>query len=218
MAPKVNLDSEVRIPPPLPDSTNNFYVITVEASHSSEEDENSDDDPTAQYRIFTGDVLKQVRRDIADAVVPTWVERPPADFGEASHGSLKADQWRTVCTIYLVLTLVRLWGHGKATDQQRTVLQNFVHLVVAVDAATRRSMSTARAELFDKHMELYVKGLRELYDHELVPNHHLALHLKECLLLFGPVHGWWAFPFERFNGLLANLNTNSRTSAYYQCM
>ena len=153
-----------------------------------------------------------MRQDIADVIVPTWVEKPPSNFGDASHGSLKADQWRTVCTIYLVLTLVRLWGHNNATVQQRRVLQNFVHLVVAVDAATRRSMTPFRAELFDKNMELYIQGLRELYDHQLVPNHHLSLHLKVCLLLFGPVHGWWAFPFERFNGLLQRLNTNHKPS------
>ena len=149
-------------------------------------------------------------------MVPTWIEKPPSNFGEASHGSLKADQWRTVCTIHMVLTLVRLWGIKTATTEQRTVLQNFLHLVIAVDAATRRSMSATRAELYDKHMELYIQGLREIYEHELVPNHHLALHLVECLLLFGPVHGWWAFPFERFNGLLQRLNTNHKPSEFYR--
>ncbi|KAI0788085.1 hypothetical protein C8Q74DRAFT_1366864 [Fomes fomentarius] len=30
----------------------------------------------------------------------------------------------------------------------------------------------------------------------------------ECLLAFGPVHGWWSFPFKWINGLLQRLNTN----------
>lgn len=167
---------------------------------------------TANHHVFDGEVLKQVRQDIAATFVPTWIEKPPSNFGEASHGSLKADQWRTVVTIHLVLTLVQLWGRATATEEQQLVLQNFIHLVVAVDAATRQSMTATRAEFYDHHMELYVKGLRELYDHALVPNHHMALHMKICLLLFGPVHSWWGFPFEQFNGLLQRLNTNHKPS------
>ncbi|OSC99540.1 hypothetical protein PYCCODRAFT_1340936, partial [Trametes coccinea BRFM310] len=60
------------------------------------------------------------------------------------------------------------------------------------------------------HMMKYLESLRELFDHQFVPNHHLSMHLMECLLLFGPVHAWWAFPFERFNGLLQRMNTNSK--------
>jgi hypothetical protein len=29
------------------------------------------------------------------------------------------------------------------------------------------------------------------------------------LLRFGPIHGWWMFPFERVIGLLQQFNTNS---------
>jgi len=41
------------------------------------------------------------------------------------------------------------------------------------------------------------------------PNMHLSLHLKACLLDYGPVHGFWCFPFERFNGLLGSYPTNN---------
>ncbi len=158
--------------------------------------------------LFTGEVLLKVRQDIADMIVPTWVEKPPSNFGESSHGKLKADQWRTLSTIYLAMTLVRVWGRTGASEEERVVLENFVHLVVAADLATRRSTSPDRIALFDKNMMAYIKGLRSIYDHVLVPNHHLCLHLMECLLAFGPVHGWWSFPFERINGLLQRLNTN----------
>ncbi|KAI0710497.1 hypothetical protein C8Q76DRAFT_592296, partial [Earliella scabrosa] len=57
-----------------------------------------------------------------------------------------------------------------------------------------------------------LKTLQVLFNHKFVPNHHLSLHLWQCLLLFGPVHAWWAFPFERYNGLLQNLNTNSQAA------
>lgn len=91
--------------------------------------------------VFTRNVRKQVRRDIANMVVPSWIEKPPHNFGSASHGKLKADQWRTLGTIFMVVTLVCLWGRPDASGREREVLQNFVQLAIAVDAATRRSMS-----------------------------------------------------------------------------
>lgn len=34
-----------------------------------------------------------------------------------------------------------------------------------------------------------------------------------CLEAFGPIHGWWSYPFERYNGVLQWLNTNYKPSA-----
>lgn len=110
----------------------------------------------------------------------------------------------------MAITLCRVWGGPNASDGERLLLENFMHLVIAVDLATRRSMHPDRARTFDHHMLEYLRTLRQLFEHQLVPNHHLSLHLATCLLLFGPVHGWWAYPFERFNGILGRLNTNNQ--------
>ncbi len=40
------------------------------------------------------------------------------------------------------------------------------------------------------------------------PNMHLHLHIKECVLDYGPVNAFWCFPFERFNGILGNFQKN----------
>ena len=34
------------------------------------------------------------------------------------------------------------------------------------------------------------------------PNIHMSLHLKQCMLDFGPLSAFWCFPFERYNGTL----------------
>ncbi|KAI1788015.1 hypothetical protein LXA43DRAFT_895298 [Ganoderma leucocontextum] len=192
---RTQIESQLRMPPPLAETTDHYRLPGDDASYSSS--------------VFTREVRKQLRHDISNMVVPSWIEKPPHNFGSASHGKLKADQWRTVGTIFMVVTLVRLWGHPTSSSPlERAALTNFVHLVVPVDAATRHSMSASRAELFDQNMEAYVKGLRALYKHPLVPNHHMSLHLKPCLALFGPVYGWWSYPFERYNGILQRLNSN----------
>ncbi|TBU36142.1 hypothetical protein BD309DRAFT_846198, partial [Dichomitus squalens] len=57
----------------------------------------------------TSEALQKVREVIVNATLPSWIERPPSNFGSAGHGKLKADEWRTVCTIHMMLALVCLW-------------------------------------------------------------------------------------------------------------
>ncbi len=42
------------------------------------------------------------------------------------------------------------------------------------------------------------------------PNMHLHLHLKQCLLDYGPCHAFWCYAFERYNGILGSVHTNRR--------
>lgn len=43
---------------------------------------------------------------------------------------------------------------------------------------------------------------------------HFAMMIKQ----FGPVYGWWLFPFEQFNGLLKKVNTNGHDSGRIELM
>ena len=170
----------------------------------------------SKVHVLSADVLKVLRQDIHDTIFPSWMQRPPRNFGSPGHGKLKADNWRVVCTVSMVITLVRLWSDlaPTSTSTQRSFLENFVHLVIAVDYATRRSMGRDYLQTFDYHIQRYLVMLWDVFEHPLVPNHHLALHIKECLECFGPVHAWWGFPFERFNGMIAKINSNSRTGEF----
>ena len=42
--------------------------------------------------------------------LPSWLNAAPAAFGTTQHGKLSADQWRTVGTLNLPITLIRRWG------------------------------------------------------------------------------------------------------------
>ena len=55
----------------------------------------------------------------------------------------------------------------------------------------------------------FCQQFEHLYGKEnLVINLHLACHLKECILDYGPVSGFWCFGFERFNGILGSFPNN----------
>ena len=42
----------------------------------------------------------------------------------------------------------------------------------------------------------------------ITPNMHLACHIQQCLLDFGPMYSFWLFSFERYNGIMASVTTN----------
>ncbi|POW08439.1 hypothetical protein PSTT_07548 [Puccinia striiformis] len=43
----------------------------------------------------------------------------------------------------------------------------------------------------------------------IAPNHHMAIHLAECLKRFGPVRSWWTFPLERLMGQVLEATSNN---------
>src|SRR6188768_3012978 len=144
---------------------------------------------------------------------PSWLTPVPHNLGEPSHGKLKADQCCTIGTVYLPISLTCLWhdataDNGRAAQCKKALSVTF-SLISAIMAATSRSTSRKKAVLYTKHMKDYLNGLRSLCpNYKFRPNHHVTLHIEKFLCLFGPVHGWWTYPFERIIGLLQRLPNN----------
>ena len=60
-------------------------------------------------------------------------------------------------------------------------------------------------------MKAYLETLKDLQPTQhLRPNHLNALLVGRYLRLYGPVHGWWMFPFERVIGDLQRVSTNNK--------
>ena len=47
--------------------------------------------------------------------------------------------------------------------------------------------------------------------HLITPNMHMHCHLHSCVLDFGPLHGFWLYAFERYNGLLGTMPHNNHS-------
>lgn len=164
--------------------------------------------------LHTEDLL-QIQEDIMNTMRPTWQAGPPANFGSPAHGKLKADQWRTCIEFDLPVSLMKMWSTGLADvpDELRLrrqqVVESTMLLSMAIRWATSHRTSARHAEAARRYMELYLRSLRDLCPNmDLHPVHHNALHLPDFLLRFGPIHGWWMFPFERLIGILQKVNNN----------
>ena len=144
-------------------------------------------------------------------ILPTWVSPAPHHIGDGRHGKILADQWRTFCTVHLVITLVRLWAPLHPSHRMHQLLLNFMHLVTASKLMTMRSTSNERIDLARFHWMEYLKGLLSLFpDIRLSPSQHMTTHLPQQMSNFGPSHSTWSFVFERVNYLLQQINTDSR--------
>jgi hypothetical protein len=161
------------------------------------------------------EIIDRIRNVIRTMETPSWFPSVPANFGDASAGTLKAAEWRALATLYLPVALISLWGEGsihttpEAARSAREVLDHTMLLVSAVILICYRSSTLARAQTMLEYLLAYTQDLRQLHkgiNHH--PIHHMALHLYEFILLYGPVRNWWTFPFERLIGTLQRLPQN----------
>lgn len=150
-------------------------------------------------------------------MTPSWLGSVPYNFGDAAAGNLKADEWRTMFTVYLPIALVSLWGEGTShpsagvAEKLRDVLDHTMSLVSAVTLACMRTVTRDRTEAYRDYVATWVRDLNRLHPHiGHRTNNHMAFHIYDFLLLFGPVHSWWCFPFERLIGRLQRLPTNHK--------
>ncbi|KAG1885889.1 uncharacterized protein F5891DRAFT_1232191 [Suillus fuscotomentosus] len=161
--------------------------------------------------VLGAGVLAEVQRDMARTRLPYWVSPAPREAGSTRVGKLSADQWRSFCTIHLVVTLGRIWGPSDPTSRFRKMLDNYMDLVTAVKVASMRTMTPARIASYNLHMDRYLKNVLELYPQiNLTLNHHLSAHFGELLQRFGPTHAWRCWIFERINYMLQQIPTNKK--------
>lgn len=164
--------------------------------------------------------MEEIWSDLEKTVTPSWMTSVPTNLGKVSHGKLKADQWRVLGTVHLPLSLTRLWGSIDPDDPRslrcRKIFDVTMSLLSAVRVATSHTMTAEDADTYLQHMLDYLNGIKTLFPgYKLHPNHHMSLHIHEFLLLFGPVHSWWTFPFERLIGVLQRMSHNYQIGKYH---
>ncbi|KZT01428.1 uncharacterized protein LAESUDRAFT_636372, partial [Laetiporus sulphureus 93-53] len=145
--------------------------------------------------VFSRQDLEHLQADIALTSHPTYSKGPPRNIGTTARGKLKADYWKAVIEFELPVSMLKRWCRTcTPTHPGDDVRRELV-----------------RSTIYKTHMNSYLSSILRLRpERSLRPNHHNALHLGDFLLCFGPVHGWWMFPFERIIGILQQTATNGK--------
>jgi hypothetical protein len=191
-----------------------LFSIDQADQRKTKPDRSSDPPPV---RTSTLEALTHIRKVIRDMEVPSWVYAVPLGFGEAKTGTLKADEWRTLTTIYLPVALTTIWGEGSehktthVASALRARLDHTMHLTSAITLACYRHITEKQIESYKEHMVTYLETLQDFYPHaRRLCNQHMSLHLPMFMRSFGPVYSWWAFVYERLIGRLQCLPSNNK--------
>lgn len=172
------------------------------------------DDHSSHFR--TEKVLKTVREVIRCTDTPSWLPSVPYNFGHVSAGHLKADEWRTLSTVYFPISLVSVWGEGSAhstpelASSLRRILDHTMALVSAVSIACLRVTTPNRTLAYQTYIQQWYRDLESIHGPVIGKrvNGHMAIHISQFLHLFGPVRSWWTFPFERLIGQIQRIPHN----------
>ena len=111
------------------------------------------------------------------------------------YKSMKADERRLWTHVYWIYCLTDI-----ISKQHLNVWSMFVS---ACHYACKRSINlneiNASQDLFRTFSGAFARLCGWQY---CIPNMYLHLHLKNCLLDYGPAYTFWCFSCERFNGIL----------------
>lgn len=159
--------------------------------------------------VLGADIMREIWADMENTQLPSWIGNAPRNWGTTERGKLSADNYRTIGTIHLPITLIRLWEDE--SGRKKDLLENFMHLVNAVTIANMRVSSRNQIEAYNDYIFRYAEGLKALFpSHALRPVLHASLHLGDIMELFGPVHARSAPFYERFINFLHRVNTNGK--------
>ncbi|KAL5512130.1 hypothetical protein ACEPAG_3651 [Sanghuangporus baumii] len=154
-------------------------------------------------------LTNHIQHTLALASTPAFVRSVPKNFGSSSSGKIKADEWRTLSTIYLPLALVSyVYYSGEVRNDTlrgrfSDIIDHSMDLVQAVSVLFKQSATQSDIEAYKFHIKNYIRRLREIHPNaKFLPNMHMATHVTNSLGLFGSAYSWWTFPFERLIGKL----------------
>ena len=138
--------------------------------------------------------LQEIEARIETMEVPSHIGRLPKKIS-SNFGSYTAEQWKNWTVIYSLFAL-----KGIIDDKHLKCWQSFVLGCRCMCKSVLTETDVIRG---DGLLLKFCKEFEALYGQQSVtPNMHLHCHLKECVLDYGPIHSFWCFSFERYNGIL----------------
>ena len=84
------------------------------------------------------------------------------------------------------------------------------HFVLACRTLCAKQITFEQVKLGDALLLQFCRRTERLFGKDYVtPNMHLHCHLRECIVDYGPLHSFWCFAFERYNGILGAMPNNN---------
>lgn len=153
--------------------------------------------------ILSHDDVLKIEEKMSHFAAPHSVGRLPLKISSGFSG-FTADQWNNWTVSYSAIALRDILPPHH--------LQYWFLFVKACSIICTGCLRKSAIEMCDQYLQLFSAKFQEVNgDNACTPNIHMHLHLKECLLDYGPPHAFWCFSFERFNGMLGKFPTNQKS-------
>jgi hypothetical protein len=89
--------------------------------------------PTSLPKVVDKHTLEYIQHVIKNTITPSWINSVSFNYGEHAAGTIKADEWRILSTVYLPIALITLWGdEGTPNSYMHKVLDHTMALFQAV--------------------------------------------------------------------------------------
>ena len=153
--------------------------------------------------IVNHDEFDFIQSRIDNIKLPSDIGRIPYKIG-SGFSSFTADQFKSWVLYFSLLCL-----RDKLTGDH---FECWRHFVLACRLLCSKSITIEEVKLADALLLYFCKRTERLYGKKVItPNMHCHTHLMECILDYGPIHGFWLFSYERFNGQLGHQPNNNRS-------
>ncbi len=149
--------------------------------------------------------LNRLQSCVDDIITPPDLGRIPRKIA-SNFGGFTGEQWKNWIELYSLIALQRI--ESFPSDH----MECWRHFVLACRLLSTPVISRTKLLLADALLLQFCRRAVRLYgDSVSTPNMHLHAHLRECVEDYGPVHSFWLFSFERYNGLLGRQPNNSKS-------
>ena len=111
--------------------------------------------------------------------------------------SFTADQWKNWVMYYPLIAL----RHILSND----MFECWHHFVLACRILCSKQLNMDQIMLGDALLRSFRRTERLFGWQCVTPNMHLHCHLRSCIVDYGPLHSFWCYAFERYNGILGSM-------------
>ncbi|EUC61300.1 transposase family Tnp2 protein [Rhizoctonia solani AG-3 Rhs1AP] len=189
-----------------------FKNVLIPNVHDSE-------DLGDKVAVLGQEVVEQIKLDMKETQLPSFLKTPPINFATVDHGKIGAEEYKSLAMVSLPITLIRLWGYPGANPAYRDRLDHFLHLSVAIRILAYQTITAHDINLFEYHYTQYLLGLKRLYPFSsIVPVQHLGLHIPYFLRTLGPASRYSENTPEMIIGILEDISTNHKIGELEQTL
>lgn len=142
-----------------------------------------------------------MQAEITSSSTPGHVGRIPSKI-QSRFAHLTAAEWKTFGALFATNAL-----RGRLADQRKFDLVCKLQRVCFLLEC--RVLTLKQVDQIHQAIVDFCTLDESIYGATRQVAFHLILHLRDCILDLGPIHGFWLFAYERLNGTLGKIKTNN---------